>query len=50
MEEQAAEVLSQRYNILAMILFCTSRFIATYLMKFFNPGKMLRTFAIGAVS
>ncbi len=48
MEEQAAEVLSQRYNILAMILFCVSRFIATYLMKFFNPGKMLRTFAIAA--
>ena len=48
MEEQTAEVLSQKYNILAMVLFCVSRFIATYLMKFFNPGKMLRTFAIAA--
>src|SRR5690554_4273113 len=48
MEEQAAEVLSQRYNITAMIIFCLSRFIATYLMKFFNPGKLLRAFAIVA--
>ena len=46
MEEQAAEVTSQKYNIAAMVIFCVSRFIATYLMKFFNPGKMLRTFAI----
>lgn len=48
MEEQAAEVLSQKYNIAAMIIFCTSRFIATYLMKFFSPGRMIRTFAIAA--
>ncbi|MDD3978770.1 MAG: L-fucose:H+ symporter permease [Proteiniphilum sp.] len=48
MEEQAAEVLSQRYNIVAMALFIVSRFISTYLMKFFNPGKMLRTFAVMA--
>ena len=26
MEEQAAEVLSQKYNIIAMAIFCTSRF------------------------
>jgi FHS family L-fucose permease-like MFS transporter len=31
-----------------MALFIVSRFIATYLMKYFNPGKMLRTFAITA--
>lgn len=48
MEEQAAEVLSQRYNIVAMTIFCVSRLIATYLMKFFDPGKMLRAFAIAA--
>ena len=46
MEEQAAEVLSQKYNSLAMIIFCTSRFICTYLLKFFNPGKLLCTLAI----
>lgn len=48
MEEQAAEVLSQKYNIVAMSLFIVSRFMATFLMKFFNPGKMLRTFAVTA--
>lgn len=48
MEEQAAEVLSQKYNIVAMVIFCISRLIATYLMKFFDPGKMLRAFAIAA--
>lgn len=48
MEERAAEVVSQKYNIAAMLIFCLSRFVATYLMKFFNPGKMLRTFGIMA--
>lgn len=46
MEEQVAEVLSQKYNIFAMIIFCISRLIATYLMKFFDPGKMLRALAV----
>lgn len=39
MDEKTAEVLSQRYNIVAMILFCMSRFICTYLLKFFNPAN-----------
>lgn len=46
MEEQAAEVLSQRYNIVAMAIFCVSRFICTFLMKYFSPGALLMTFAI----
>ncbi len=48
MEEQAAEVLSQKYNIVAMIIFCASRFVCTYLLKFLNPGKLLRILAIAA--
>ena len=48
MQEQAAEVLSQKYNIVAMIIFCISRFINTYLLKLFNPGNLLRTLAIVA--
>lgn len=48
MEEQAAEVLSQRYNIVAMIIFCVSRFVCTYLLKFINPGKLLRILAVAA--
>ena len=49
MSEIDAEVLSQKYNIAAMILFCCSRFICTYLMKYFKPGKMLYCFAIGGI-
>ena len=48
MQEQAAEVLSQKYNIFAMIIFCISRFINTYLLKFFNPGRLLRALAVVA--
>lgn len=48
MDERAAEVLSQQYNIIAMLIFCTSRFVCTYLLKFFNPGKLLMTLAIAA--
>ncbi len=43
MGEQAAEVLSQKYNIAAMLIFCVSRFVCTFLLKFFNPGQLLRT-------
>ena len=45
MSEQAAEVLSQRYNIVAMVLFCLMRFVNMYLMKFFQPGRLLVVFA-----
>lgn len=41
MSEQAAEVLSQRYNIIAMIIFCCSRFICTFFLKYINAGKLL---------
>lgn len=44
LDERAAEVLSQGYNILAMAFFIVSRFICTYLMKFLNPGLMLTLF------
>ena len=45
MPEQDAEVLSQKYNIIAMVIFCCSRFICTYLLKFINPGKLLAILA-----
>ncbi len=45
MNEQAAEVLSQRYNIVAMVIFCTMRFVNIYLMKYFKPGHLLAFFA-----
>lgn len=48
MAEQAAEVMSQKYNMVAMCLFCCSRFICTYLLRFINPGRLLSTLAIVA--
>lgn len=44
LSERSAEVLSQGYNIIAMLLFIFSRFICTYLMKWLNPGLMLLIF------
>ena len=41
MPEQAAEILSQRYNIVAMAIFCVSRFICTFLLKYIHPSKLL---------
>ena len=49
MEEQAAEMLSQRLNIVAMVLFCCSRFVCTALMKRFRPSAMLSVFALAAM-
>ncbi len=49
MTEQAAEVLSQRYNIVAMVLFCLMRFVNIYLMKYFKPGRLLAFFTAPAM-
>ena len=49
MEEQAAEVLSQKYNIVAMIIFCVSRFICTFMLRFVKPGMLLMVLAVSAV-
>jgi FHS family L-fucose permease-like MFS transporter len=37
---------AQGYNIIAMIVFVSSRFICTYLLKFFNPGMLLAVLAV----
>lgn len=50
MSEIDAEVLSQKYNIAAMIIFCCSRFFCTWLMKFVSPGKMLHFFALAGIA
>jgi FHS family L-fucose permease-like MFS transporter len=49
MTEQAAEVLSQRYNIVAMVLFCVMRFINIVLMKYVKPGRLMAFFAAVAM-
>ena len=48
MEEKAAEVLSQQYNIIAMVIFCCSRFICTFILKYITPGKLLSVLAVVA--
>lgn len=48
MDEKAAEVLSQKYNIIAMAIFCCSRFVCTYLLRYVNAGKLLAVLAVVA--
>lgn len=46
MGEKAAEVLSQQYNIVAMVIFCSSRFVCTFLLRYLNAGRLLMILAI----
>jgi len=49
MTEQAAEAKSQVFNIYAMIIFCLSRFVCTFILKYINPGKLLMILAAGGM-
>jgi len=40
---------AQGYNIIAMLFFVSSRFIATFIMKYISAGKLLTIFGIGSV-
>ncbi len=46
MSEQLAEVTSQQYNIVAMVIFCISRFVCTFLLKYISPGRLLTALAV----
>ena len=46
MTEIDAEVLSQQYNIVAMVIFCCSRFVCTFLLRYLNAGQLLMILAI----
>lgn len=46
MAEIDAEVLSQKYNIVAMVVFCLSRFICTFILRYLNAGQLLMTLAV----
>lgn len=48
MSEQAAEILSQKYNMAAMILFCAGRFICTWLLRFIREEKLLAVLSVVA--
>lgn len=50
LSEKEAELLSQKYNIMAMIIFCISRFVCTFILKYLNPGRLLMILAtVGGV-
>ena len=40
---------AQIYNIIAMVFFVLSRFLSTFLMKYFNSKVMLAIFAVGGI-
>jgi len=40
---------AQNYNIVAMTVFVSSRFVCTFLLKFFSPGGLLMTLALGGL-
>lgn len=40
---------AQKYNIIAMATFLCFRFIATFLLKYVNPGRLLAVFGCGAM-
>ncbi len=44
-----AKAAAQRYNIIAMTIFLSSRFISTFLMKYINSHRLLTLFAIGGM-
>ncbi len=46
MNERAAEMLSQKYNIAAMVMFTCSRFICTWFLKYIQPGRLLSVLAV----
>ena len=50
MSEEAAEVLSQKYNIAAMVLFCLMRFVCTFLMKYVSPARLMAFMSVGAMA
>ena len=50
MSEQEAEAQSQIYNIYAMIIFCTSRFICTFMLKYINPSVLLMVLALAGMA
>jgi len=42
-----AKTTAQMYNMVAMVIFVSSRFVCTFLLKYFSPGGLLMTLAIG---
>jgi FHS family L-fucose permease-like MFS transporter len=45
-----AKSTAQGYNMLAMAIFVSSRFICTFLLKYVQPGRLLMALAIGGIT
>lgn len=37
---------AQGYNVIAMVIFVSSRFLCTYLLRFFSPGRLLASLSL----
>ncbi len=48
--EKEAEIMSQNYNIIAMVFFTISRFVCTFFLKYIQAGRLLSILAICAIS
>ena len=46
MDEKSAEMLSQQYNIVAMVIFCVSRFVCTFMLRYLRAGSLLFILAL----
>lgn len=49
LSEHESEILAQRYNIVAMVLFCGMRFVGTLLSRRITPARILSLFALSAL-
>jgi FHS family L-fucose permease-like MFS transporter len=43
------KVQAQNYNMIAMIIFVTSRFVCTFLLKYIKPSRLLMLLATGGI-
>lgn len=50
MAESEAEILSQKFNIAAMIIFMVSRFVCTWLLRYVKPTVLLAVLGVAAAA
>lgn len=49
MVEKEAQIVAQEFNIIAMAIFCLSRFVCTFLLKYISAGKLLMSLSFAAI-
>lgn len=50
MDEKSAEILSQKFNIIAMVFFTVSRFICIFFLRYIQPSRLLSILATCAIA